>query len=98
MYTIFLEKSNNFWLKNYIRIDFKVYIFCQRKLSSFQERRREISFCMNELTVLELRVFVSNFGKLFEYSFYVLLSTFSFSQRYFSHTEGHIFFLQSRCC
>ena len=49
-----------------------------------------------------MRGFFSNCGKLFECYFFVLLSTFSFPQRYFTHTVRDVYFyykadIVSRC-
>ena len=66
-------------------------------MSSFLECRKGISFYMKELTFFELdeRVF-PNCGQLFESSFFVLLSTFSFPQRYITHTVRDAYFFIER--
>ena len=72
-------------------------------MSYFLECRREISFYIKEFTFLSwIRGFFPNCGHLFECSFLVLLSTFSFPQRYFAHTGRDVYFfytadIVSRC-
>ena len=72
-------------------------------MSSFLECRKEISFYKKELTFFQFdeRVF-SQLWQLFQCSFFVLLSTFSFPQRYFTHTvrDVYLFYradIVSRC-
>ena len=74
-----------------------------KKWGYFLECRREISFCIKKFTFLSwIRGFFPNCGQLFECSFFVLLSTFSFPQRYFAHTGRDVYFfytadIVSRC-
>ena len=63
----------------------------------FYRMQKESSFYMKEVTFFELdEGFIPNCVQLFDCSFFVLFSTFSVPQQYFTHTMADIYFFVQR--
>ena len=99
-----LLKRNNFWMKYFIWIIFKVYIFCQIKNGFFSRMLEGNLFLYERVSIFELdeRVFSNPIVANCLNTLFVLLITFSSSQRYFTLTVRDVYFfyiadIVSRC-